>query len=363
MNLKFLKNEIIEYLKQYSCYVFLDDDEKIDLLANEIIARLFVLSFRNTPKQSFANNNSNSFFEEKMNITNHKEEAGYDSELRKFYRSEERWRNLHNKEISLFKSHNITLPKQEELKSKHTGRSYDTANLNLIYNSSQTYYLTLLELTISGRICDYKKVSVERFVQAYNDFDGMYEQAKGCEDKIEYIIKWVDIFRLETDFPFSLIYELADSISNGKNKDIPYDMMCNIWGTILYNGKPYQAYQILRYKKYINPFIKSDTNYEKLCIDSLFERQFETKVCTDFLKISNAVFMQFFKSNNDFINDIYDFCKKNYPIIESHNASDFYITNNNGKRILDKTKVRYARKIINALLPAEQFKDYYQWTL
>lgn len=363
MNLKFIKNEIIEYLKQYSFYDFLNDDEKIDLFANEVIARLFVLSFRNIPKQSFLNKNSNTFFCEKMGIKNHKEKESYDSEIRRFYRSEERWRNLHNKEISLFESHNITLPKQEELKSKHAGRSYDTANLNLIYNSSQTYYLTLLELTISGRICNYKKVSVERFVQAYNDFDDMYEQAKKCKDKIEYIIKWVDIFRLETTFPFSLIYELADSISNCKNKNIPYDMMYNIWGTILYNGKPYQAYQILRYRKYIKPFLESDANYEKTCIDSLLERQFETKVCSNFLKIFNAVFLQFFKSNNDFINDIYDFCKKNYPIIESHNISGFYITKENGERILDKSKVRYARKIIDALLPAEQFKNNYQWTL
>lgn len=363
MNLEFLKNEIIEYLKQYSCYVFLDDDEKIDLFANEVIARLFILSFRNIPKQSFVNNNSNNFFEEKKNISNHKEEAWYDSELRKFYRNEERWRDLHNKEISLFESHNIVLPKQEELKSKHTGRSYDAANLNLIYNSSQTDYLTLLKLTISGRICNYKKVSVEQFVQAYNDFDDMYEQTKKCENKIEYILKWVDIYRLETDFPFSLIYELADSISNCKNKNIPYDMIYNIWGTILYNGKPYQAYQILRYRKYIEPFLESDANYEKIYIDSLFERQFESKVCSSFLKISNAVFLQFFKNNDDFINDIYDFCKKNYPIIESHKASDFYEIKDNGEKILNKPKVRNTRKIIDALLPAGLFKNNYQWTL
>jgi len=365
LNLEFLKNEIKEYLKEYSCYVFLDDDEKIDLFANEVIARLFVLSFRNMPEESFIINNSNKFFEEKTDINSfsQKDKIWYESELRKFYRNEERWRNLYKQKISLFERNNIILPKPKELKSKHTGRNYDSANLNSIYNSTQTDYLTLLKLTISGRICNYKKVSVEQFVRSYTDFDNMYEQTKKCNDKMDYILKWVDIFRLETDFPFSLIYELADSLSNSKNKDIPYDMIYNIWGTILYNGKPYQAYQILRYKKYIKPFLESDANYEKICVDSLFERVFESKVCSSFLKISNAVFLKFFKNNDDFINDIYSFCKKNYPIIESHNASNFYEIKDNGEQVLNKQKVGYTRKIIDALLPSEQFKNNYQWTL
>lgn len=65
-------------------------------------------------------------------------------------------------------------------------------------------------------------------------------------------------------------------------------------------------------------------------------------------RITN-LFDKFYKQDKFSINEIYDFCLKDYPIIENHKNSGFY--NKYDKSLLNKSKIRYARKIISNILP------------
>ena len=65
-----------------------------------------------------------------------------------------------------------------------------------------------------------------------------------------------------------------------------------------------------------------------------------------------CLFGHFLHGEESAVNEIYNFCRYEYPIVESHVSSDFYRKDRPSR--LDRDKIRITRKIIEYLLePAE----------
>lgn len=314
----------------------------------EILARLFVLSLGDIESSKTMHDNLHNRYYVQEN-----KNANEEADIKTLRRYEEKLRHGHNAFLEYYGLDNAYLIKEENL--RRIGRTYDNANLELILSKINSPRNDLLHFLIKNMITDSNKVSDKEFVDAYKSFDQKYEDAKKCSDKLQYITKWIDFCRMETKYHFSLIPQIADYMSEHKN--MPLDGFVNFWGSYIEEGKPIEAYQLLRYHMYIDYF-KKDCSAD-MAQYVLQERAISSAVCSKFRNVATEVFMPFYDGDSKAIDEMYKFCHDTYPIIELHNTSNFYLSD--GKK-LNRPKIKCARKIIDYLLCPKELSAFFSKT-
>lgn len=330
-------------------------------LANEIVANLLEKSLTYSEKRKLSFNNLLDYFNEngyeilKDNVNSEGNDI-IEPALVRLRRFEKRFREDYEKAKKLSLSLRMHRPYISHMKSQQKGRYYDKAMLEFF-----SWYLNiekehnLILLTIDNRICSSKSVSSLKFAEAFRLYDQKYEESKAKAnptqyEKLDYIFKWMNFYRIESYFHFSLISELSERFLETK-KDYILPHLNKIWGAgIGTKNRLAPAYQILRYRKYIAPVFSTDgeEDLSKLISIVLEERGIEDLLIYGIENRRTDLFENFYKQNKFSIDEVYNFCLNDYPIIENHKNSLFY--ENYKKSIPDKSKIRYARRIIKNIL-------------
>lgn len=330
-------------------------------LANEIVANLLEKSLTYSEKRKSFFNNLLDYFNENgceilKDIDNPEGNDIIEPALVRLRRFEKRFREDYEKARELSLSLRMHRPYISHMKSQQKGRYYDKAMLEFF-----SWYLNierehnLILLTIDNRISKSKNVTSLQIAEAFRLYDQKYEESKAKpnptqEDKIDYILKWINFYRVESYFHFSLISELSERFLETK-KDYILPHLNKIWGTgIGTKNRLAPAYQILRYRKYVEPIFSTNGEED---LSELLSVVFEERGIEDLLiyGIENRrtdLFKNFYEQNEFSIDEVYNFCLNDYPIIENHKNSSFYKDYENN--LPNKTKIRYAKKIIQNIL-------------
>lgn len=319
-------------------------------IANEIVARLFTLSFCEPRQNSLAYKTINQF-----NLENYSKSVGgsVESGLKHSRRNAEKYLVAHENKIHQMPNvYNV--PDIMKMENNKKGRSFDVPNLLLISDLKRKSPQVLLRLIYDNRICDSKKASDSCVAEAYTEFDNDYSDAQAISDPQEYIFRWVNYHRLETDMLLSIIPQIADKIcneKNGKNKTWSDADLVRVFGNYSEGMTNYYAYQILTNYRYVDLLFSRDSTWNTSDVIHLSKeiRSIETSMVRYFRQISNETFQSFFDGEERTISDIYEFCRCQYPLIEDHPKSNLYID----KKQLNKPKIKLIRKITDSLLDVE----------
>lgn len=325
-------------------------------MATEILARLFTLSFCESRPNSFAFHNVNAF-----NFQNHSE---FDADIFNNL-AYNRWyvkKYLVAHENKIRQTPNISnVPNIMKMENNKKGRNLDMPNLLLISDYRRTSYQVLLRLIFTNRICDSKKASDTCLADAYNKYDQDYSNAQMISEPKEYIFRWVNFHRIETEYHLSIIPQIADAILEEKSlgtKTWSYDDLVGIFGNYSYGMTNYYAYQILTNYNYINLLFSRDSTWSTSDVIQINHcvRSIQTATVKHFNQISKETFQSFFEEDSKAITDIYDFCRNQYPLIDEHPKSNLYLN----KKQLNKPKIKLIRKIIASLLDVEGISKQFQ---
>ena len=330
-------------------------------LSNEIFARLLVLSLTESTECSLYYSTINSYNNKRhSNVSKTVNEDYYEKHLKIMRRNEHKFRMAHDKLLEQMNLSGVKVKKTSMMKNTRTGRKYDFANLNFLYSGVELERLDLIHIIYKNMITNSNKVSAKRFVDAYEIFDITYDEAKENNNKIEYIFLWLDFFRLETSLHLSLIPKIADAMIVYKNKNLPCEKLPLLWHTIKIDDYLAQAYQILRYEQYIEPlFTETDSQQlSDMFSYALIERKLESIIVNIFLNEATEFLKAFYEGDKKAIDDVYEFCKYSYPIIENHQQSDFY--NDESENEINHYKVKCARKIIKELLKPQELNELFK---
>ena len=163
-------------------YLFKYEENYDFKVANEIIAYLITINFFYSDENGFGYNNLTNYY--RNNVTKEKSvikrnEDSYINDFRKLQRREEKIRIISDNHQNYLKKKGFDVSKINYMKSEQTGRFYDLANLEFMYqrciiNKSFDLY----DMVISGRICDSKKVSSEILAEGYETLNYQYKQKK-----------------------------------------------------------------------------------------------------------------------------------------------------------------------------------------
>ena len=331
-------------------------------LANEIVANLLERSlvYSEDTKSAFDNLlhyfkiNSESLLK---NINNPNGDDLEEPGLARLRRYEKRIREMYENITNISDAVRNHRPLLSYMKSQQKGRYYDKSLLEFLsWNFDIGMEYNLILLTLEGRINKSKKTSSLTFAEAFRLYDQKYEEAKAKKnpspiDKLEYIFKWINFYRIESYFHFSLIAELSEQFSETK-KDFILPHLNKIFGSgIGTKNRIVPAYQILRNEKYVTSIfsVKNEDELSNLISLIFEEREVEDLLIYAIEDRITKLFEKFYKQDKMSINEIYNFCLKDYPIIENHKKSGFY--KDYKKSLLNKSQIRYARKIISNTLP------------
>ena len=342
MTLYELKNSIFFYIfLKYKQYIISNPEINLEYLAREIIARLFVLSFREIRPNSFAYNTVNAF-----NDKNHSElSQNVEAELMFLRRESKKLMTAHRNKVDTLPNKSA-IPDTLKLESNRKGRYFDIPNLLLISQLNRESNQTLLSLIFNGRIESSKKISDMGIVEAYKEFDNDYKRAKEITDKRDYIFHWVNFHRLETDLSLTVIPQIAQHMLDNDNKDISEEILINIFGQ--------NRYQILTYANYLDPSLNRASNYDISEICDIAETIcfIEEETVSRYTRKCRDAFDSFFDGEECFVNDIYNFCRYEYPIIEMHNDSNLNLKNGE----INHAKIKLIRKLIGVITAPNEIK-------
>lgn len=373
--------ERILQIIQNKVYAYYSYPKENLIYSYEIIARFFARSV-------YDNINNSAFAKNILSYINQKVKADaieYESILKRTRYVENKLRKgIQNNRLDLADA-GVIIPAIPEIK-KHIGRPYDLANLDLMLTEGYGYRFDLFHYMMNGSISDSHKVSDEKFAEAYHEYNQKYIDAKQIvpkktDDKLLYILKWLDLFRIETAFHFSLISDISEYIldnldhfktrygvalrqkGDGSSKNsMPYYEFSILWGTIKNKNYSGEAFQILRHSDQIKRFFEAyeGDDFEKFCSYKIKDRMIESEIINFLLENESEVFKPFFDGKESAIDYMYDFCKNCYPIIENHKDISFYSKNAEDDSTLNKPKIKIARQIIDGFLEPQRISEYYK---
>lgn len=325
----------------------------VENITYEIIARLFVLSFGHFGEKSiWANNLHNIIY------GRYKDNTSFEANLKTVRRDETQKRVIHQNQIDDLRKLGINIPEHHTMISNKKGRIYSAPELYFIMESIEGGYSSFFKLLTSNRLTDPKKISYYDFARSYEGLNSKYSKARNCSNKIEYIIRWVDIVKLETKFKVSIINALAEYMCTNDNVTLD-DACVGYWGFTGYSKNnsrgseygitlPLEAYQILRYGKYIDYY--KENCYLQKSLDVYNERMEFSEIIRRIKYDAMTFFKPFHEEDKKTINTMYVFCHDKYPVVEMHNP--FVFKNEDGT--INRRKIKYARQIINYLLKPDE---------
>lgn len=361
------------------------------LFIDECIARVFMLAYRDNGRAGPGSIKIYSDVQSQIpeNEKGCKKSSPDEDKLKAARRVETKLRQSNIDFCEAYRQCGINIPTvTPPMKNDHDGRPYDGANMELIRtwseqskkisypdNTSITVSKIIFRYIFNGRIPDSDSVSANELATAYEEYSNSIIHAQRTTDPVQYISKWVDIFRCETSLHLTLIYEIANYILNNlktlrntyyiplressskKTKpEIPYDAFQAFWTTIPrpINGNPLEAYQVLRYNKYIRPLFdcENESAIDSFCYSGVAERLLQSEIVLNIYRRMSTpgdscyeFFKPFFEGDETAIHDVYAFCKNRYPIIESHTPLRFHSTDHQGKNNLNPSQIKLIRRI------------------
>lgn len=356
-------------------YLFKYEENPDFEVANEIVAYLITKNFNYSNEIKFGYSNLSDFYITKMKKINSrknkiydlseikkydsidKETQAYINDFRKLQRREAKIRKVCTNHQTYLKNNGFEVLPVSYMKTKQKGRIYDLANLEFLFQRRKLEKsVDLFDLTISNMISSSKSVSDNILIEAYDALNREYAKAKETDDKMEYIFKWINFFRMETAMRFSLIYKIADFGTKSKTiNQWTLSHLSDIWGTRYFDdGYIAKPFQILRHEKFIESYFSAKTEEELLFIIEQAEKEriLETILVRFMEDESKEVLKDFSSGKEEMIEEVYNFCRYEYPIIENYIPTNFYIDGDCEK--IDKRKIKIIRKIFKYLLhPAE----------
>lgn len=343
-------------------YLFKYEEDCDFKVANEIIAYLIAIYFLYSDENGSGYNNLTNYynkraFEGEFEFEDKNDE--YTNGFRKLQRREQKIRGILNNYQNNLKQKGFDISNIHYMRNEQMGRFYDLSDLEFIYQRCITNKpFDLYDMVISGRICDSNKVSSKTLADGYDTLNLQYEEAKNTKDMMNYIVKWIDFFRMEMAMRYSLIYKIGDYISkNGDVKDFALLRMTDVWGTRYFDdGYISPPFQILRQEKFIKPYFSAQTEEELLQIVESAEKEriLESVLVRGVLDEAKEFFINFRKKDKLAIKKIYLFCKYQYPIIESFTSINLNLDGSN--IAVDKRKIKCLRKIYKYLIKPEELK-------
>ena len=156
-------------------------------------------------------------------------------------------------------------------------------------------------------------------------------------------------------YHLSLIPKIADHILTiDKDIDFILKKLPDIWGVRYFDsGDVSEPISVIRHEKEIKLVFSLEKEELKEYIYHMnIERAKIVNLVFRVLPAFKFLFDDFIEGEESAVNEIYNFCHDEYPIIESHVSSDFYRKECISR--LNRDKIRITRKIIEYLLePAE----------
>lgn len=330
-------------------------------VSNEIIAYLLTKAFDYRDGFEFGFNNLNNYYNNKIqkNIKDEIKDKYYDKDFRKLQRREQKIRMISENHQKYLIEKGFDASAASYMDSEQKGRFYDLAKLEFISQRRRIEKkIDLFDLTVNNMICDSKKVPDSTLIEAYDVLDSQYEKARSTKDKTDYIFKWINFYRMETAMRYSLIYKIADYLSKNKpSSDFMFSRLKDVWGTRYFDdGYISEAFQILRHEKFIEPFFNANTEEELSVIVKQAEKEriLESILVRYMEEESKEYFIGFRKGNEASIEEVYDFCRNDYPIIENYTPTNFYLNYEMEK--LNRSKIKHLRKVLNLFLSPEELK-------
>lgn len=360
--------QLVQYRFNYirDDYRFAYEENYDYRVATEIIAYLITINFHYSDENGFGYNNLTNYYKNKVIDADESEDL-YTNNFRKMQRREQKIRAITDNYQKYLNQNGFDGSNIYYMKRNQTGRFYDLANLEFIYQRCIIAKpFDLYDMVISGRICDSKHVSSEILADGYETLNSQYEQAKNTKDMMDYIVKWINLYRMETAMRYSLIFKIADYISNNEPiKDFALLRMTDVWGVRYFEGESdfskekniSQPFQILRHEKFIKPYFSAQTEEELSFVieQAKKERILESILLKAVEDEAKDFFIKFRNEDELAILKIYLFCKYEYPIIE--NFTPLSLNLNGSKTDVDKRKVKCIRKIFKHLLKPEELKN------
>lgn len=348
--------EIIAYLITINFFYSDESNSGYDNLTN-----YYRKIYKEELEREYAKEDRESFTIEEL-IEREKKDKRDNNNFRKIQRREEKIRLIMENYQKYLSQNGFNTSRISYMSTEQTGRFYDLANLEFI---SQRLVIDkpfdLYDMVVSGRICNSKKVDSITLADAYEVLNSQYAKAKNTEDKMEYIVKWINFYRMEMSMRYSLIYKIADYISqHGLVKDFALLRMTDVWGvrTLGKDNFICPPFQILRHEKFIEPYFSAQTEEELSRVIEYAEKEriLENIMVKEVVDEAERFFFHFRNLDESAIEKTYLFCKNEYPIIENYVPATLNLKEDTTK--VDVKKIKCIRKIFEHMLHPAEFKRY-----
>lgn len=371
-NAAFLKELIRDYLNKhkkmfneqygyYKCDLSIDESD-----VNAVFARLFVLSYgdvaysrenlKNSPIVSSRYDYVESILGEVSEESDKDIRESRDSHIR--YNSA-RLIQYHNAEIEILNELNTQFP----FIPSSAGKAiyHDKANFELLDDPNKEF--RIVELIKNGKI---KTAPLRTVAEAFAKIDSYYEKVKklgeletNIQQKLQYIHKWINLYRMENKLHLSLVADFAAycddkkyKISVSEKEDGDYEIFVEgemaLWKeklnienlVCMYNtisktvsdesGQGTSGMSEYHWwlpddntmLKYFNCKDRADLKY---IIDTQYYRRILYHETVFTLRgLASHYFYAFMNGNETAVDFMYHFCKEDYPLIETHKPYALY---------------------------------------
>ena len=357
--------------------VYTDYQIDYDLFVNEIIAYLFLV-FYGQKKDSNINKYQIEKDLEAANQVRYSDKeisVDGDADLGRIERNRERevYLRFGNEKYKEFvRRLGVDVPKSDSIRCIQQGRYYDRANMIMIdeqvnhdittVDNRHRQKHTLFDLLLSKDICNSHSVTATEIAEAYSHLNETYAHARGTKDFQFYIDNWVNFYRLESRMSYSLINKIADYMLSNSLNEFPEDKaLADIYWkpTIFVFPKQIRvtdSWSVLRYQSWIPEYFKI-SNERIMDTEARSIRILELMLLNLVSSVAKKAFKPYFENDTLALRYMYEFCKNDYPIIESHVPISLYLDGENKK--LNHKKIKLIRKIFKVLTPPDEIKNYF----
>ncbi len=357
--------------------VYKDDRIDCDLFVNEIIAYLFLV-FYGQKKDSNMHKyqiEKDLYVVNQVRYSDKEISVGGDADVGRVDRNRERevylrFGNEKHKEFA--RSLGVDVPKSDSIKCIHQVKSYDRANMIMIdeqvnhdiitKGDTHKQKYTLFDLLLSKDICNSHSVTATEIAEAYGHFNETYAHAREIKNFQYYVDHWVNFYRLESRMSYSLINKIADYMLSNSINEFPENtaLADMYWKPTIFvfpmKIRVTDSWSVLRYQSWIPEYFKK-SNERIVDTEARSIRILELTLLNLVSSVAKKAFKPYFENDTLALRYMYEFCKNEYPIIESHDPISLYLDGENKE--LNHKKIKLIRKIFKVLTPPDEIKNYF----
>jgi len=364
-------------------------ESELKFCVDAVLARLFVLSYgaeydyKGTAEIKTARSNVYQWTKKKMDEDDMY--CGASSDLKDSIEGQLRYnlekkKRYHYKELEFLGREDLIEIQSAE--RERGAKNYDLANFELIGDRDDTFKINDYITNERIKTIDHKLLA-EAFFQIDKYYDDAKEMISGevdVDDKILYIAKWVNMYRMEVTLHITWIEKIAEYLvenkyplkkiktdnTNGERieikadekmplgmKKLNIDSLSLLFGTIkIGEGSPVEAWYDIPYYTSIKWYFDCVSEHQ---FDNNFEKYLNMRMILNgtvgsLLKAAHRVFTSYIYGVPEAIEIMFQFCKETFPIIEMHQNSKIYKTGKTGRKYEISKNEKYVKAARNFMV-------------